>query len=111
MEDRPIKEMLKASLDAEPEHNGNVVDLNMERMERRFLNATEVKPQELIKLVLRDMGERYQNVVKCYVTLVIDAGDSFTVSNYRAGLTRSEEVAFRSLGLQEAMDNWRFGGE
>lgn len=103
-----IKQALVASLELEGEQPAeNVVDLSMERLERRQLTATEVTPEQLLMLCLRDV-ERL-NVVKCYVTMISDEGDSFTVSNYRAGLSRSEEVAFRSLGMQEALDNWRFG--
>lgn len=113
MGDRPrltLLESLKQSVAETPEQTENVVDLFRERCERGELSSSEIKPLDLLRLVIED-AERKGNVVKCYVTLVSDTTDAFTVTNYRAGLNREEEVAYRQLGLQEAVDRWRFGGD
>lgn len=122
MPDRPkltLVENLKQSIaledalsSSEPEEHkeNNVVDLARERMDRGALTSKDVTPAQLLEVVCEDVAaSRIGNVVKCYVTLIAEDESSFTVSNYRAGLNRAEEVAFRQLGLQEAVDNWRFG--
>lgn len=119
--DRPkltLVETLRKSIEETPdlaesqtqeEQTENVVDLSIERMRRSdVITSKDVTPQMLFELIASDL-EQMKNCVKCYVTLISDDGDSFLVSNYRAGLNRQEEVAFRSLGVQEALDNWRFG--
>lgn len=92
----------------EPQPSAEVVDLFREKVVRGEMMAKDITPQQLIEIVAEDI-ERLGNVVKCYVTLIADDEDCFTVSNYRAGLNRVEEVSFRQLGVQEAVDNWRFG--
>ena len=116
MGDRPkltLVETLRASLnetETKPEHReeSNVVDLAVERIGRTDVLAKDVTPEDLLKFILSD-APLMASAFKCYVTMISDDGAAFTVTNFRAGLDRSEEVAFRSLGLQEAMDNWRFG--
>ena len=115
MADRPkltLVESLKKSLEVEEQKENNVVDFSKEKIDRAVergeLTANDVTPAQLLSIISEDV-ERLGNVVKCYVTLIAEDDSSFTVSNYRAGLSRSEEVAFRQLGLQEAVDNWRFG--
>ena len=115
MEDGPslnLIENLKASLDAEEADSGNVVDLGAERLlrGRDSLTPDQVTPQEVLKLAMEDCS-KLGNISKCYVTLIVDEGDErMGTINYRAQMTRTEEIAFRQLGLQEQIDNWRVGG-
>lgn len=90
------------------EAGAEIVELDLERIERSGLTAKDVTPEDILRLCLKDVKAK-GNVVKCYVTLISELEDSFTVSNYRSNLTRTEEVAFRQLGVTEAVDSWRFG--
>lgn len=109
MTDRPkltLIESLKQSV--EEARQGEVVDLALERINRHGVNCKDVTVQQLLKVVTNDV-ERMENATKCYITVIQDTPEAFTVSNYRCGLDRQEEVSFRTLGVHEAMDNWRFG--
>ena len=82
-----------------------VVDFEVERAERAE-EAAGVRPISLLKMALKD-AQKDNTIVKAYVTLIRDDKDSFSTINYRAGLKRTEEIAFRQLGVQEALEGWR----
>lgn len=71
------------------------------------LGPTEVAPETILKMALKDCEAWGTRAVKAYITVVLDDGVSFSQAHYRAGLTREQEIAFRQLGLAECMDGWR----
>ena len=86
---------------------GNVVDFRNAKVDSGTLLAREVTPAEVLTQALEDLGSL--NVAKCYITLVIDNGETWATTNYRANLTRAEEIAFRQLGITEMLESWRNG--
>jgi hypothetical protein len=107
--------VLSLALAAEPveedeEEINNVIDFQVARAECSAVNTADVTPETVLKLALQDVqaGGQYKDTVKkCYITLVLDTGETFSTCNYRANLTRIEEVAFRQLGVSESLEGWR----
>lgn len=97
-----LKEHLRQSLELT-----NLVDLEVERAERGLVPNAEVTPETLLRLALKDCELAKGRITKCYVTLIEDEGDSMSTTNMRANLTRTEEIAYRQLGLTEAIESWR----
>lgn len=100
-----IIEVLKASLEQE---ESNVVDFEVEKLSReRHADPRNMMPDKCLALALADC-KQFGDVIGCYVTLIReDAGEALTVESYRAGLNRAEEIAYRQLGLNEAIENWK----
>jgi hypothetical protein len=101
------------TIEATPEDcAGEVIDFEVERASRKPLDNADVSPATVLKMALEDITTGpYHNCSKVYVTLVLDNDSTFSTCNYRANLTRIEEVAFRQLGVAEAIDGWRGRGE
>jgi hypothetical protein len=94
-------------IEVEFDASAEVIDFEVQRAARRLLDNTEVSPATILKMALDDVLGPYQHCTKAYITLVLDNGKSFTTCNYRANLSRIEEVAFRQLGVTESMEGWR----
>jgi hypothetical protein len=99
---------LTAGATAQGPEPTNVVNFGQERLARvpEKLSATDITPDQLIPFIANDI-KTMGTISKCYVTLVSEEADCFHVTNYRAGLNRTEEIAYRLLGVLEAMENWR----
>jgi hypothetical protein len=107
-------EMAAALLEAagyivvDEDESAEVIDFEVERASRVNMDNAEVKPETILKMALEDVTGPYQGkCTKAYITLVLDNGKAFSTCNYRANLSRIEEVAFRELGLTEAISGWR----
>ncbi len=106
-----LLEALEKSVALEPEpKENNVVNFAVERLSRKGedLRPQDIAVTDLLSLIQSDVA-KYGDVTKCYVTLVREDEKAFTVVNYRAGVSRVEEIALRQLGVQEVIDSWRFG--
>lgn len=96
-----------------PNTSGNTVtDFDVERLDRKrdSLWAHDVTPEQLLKLALLDCS-KHEGVFGCYITLIRrrEEDGGLQTQNYRSGLNRLEEVAYRQLGLVEQLDAWRNG--
>lgn len=89
------------------EENAAVVDLSLERIERGDMSCQQVTPEQVLRLALRELDQT-EGITKCYVTLIQETPEGpITTINMRSRLSRQEEVAFRQLGVHEAIDSWR----
>lgn len=89
-----------------PDPGSNVVNLSVERLIRKApASCEQVSVRELLELALAELSD---NAVKCYLTIIEkDPEGGFSLDNYRSGLLRSEEIAYRQMGVLEAMENWK----
>lgn len=99
-----LKDDLKASIDDYT--TDNVVDFEVEKLQRKSVDATQVMPDKCLALAMLDCKE-YGDVIGVYVTLIRESPDSLSTENYRAGLDRAQEIAYRQLGVQEAIERWK----
>lgn len=97
----------------ENDATAEVIDFEVQRASRSIIDSGEVRPETILKMALEDVttgpygGGR---CVKAYITLILDDGKSFSTCNYRANLSKIEEVAFRQMSVAEAIEGWRGGG-
>jgi hypothetical protein len=112
-------EMAKALLEAagfevvDGDCSAEVIDFEVERASRLNMDNAEVRPETILKMALEDVTTgpyRDGRCTKAYITLVLEDGKTYSTCNYRANLSKIEEVAFRQLGVTEAVSGWR-GGE
>ena len=99
-----LKENLKQSL-ALIEAPSNVIDLDVERADRREISNRDVTPETVLKMALREC-EKSGNVTQCYITLVEDTPEGMSTTNLRSNMSRIEEIAYRQLGLAEAIEQY-----
>ncbi|HEY6020615.1 MAG TPA: hypothetical protein VIY48_12210 [Candidatus Paceibacterota bacterium] len=113
-----VLEALRASVAAEGKQGTNVTNLAEVRMKREAAKgpgkitgdnplAYDVSVKQCLEMALKD-ADRI-GAVKCYVTMICDDGDTWSTNNYRSCLTRIEEIAFRQLGVTEAINRWTGG--
>jgi predicted NUDIX family phosphoesterase len=98
--------------DKQAEEPSNVVQLGVERLLRNGpqMDAKDATPLDVIRLVEHDIIES-GNVTACYVTLITNQDNHFEVTNYRSNLARTEEIAYRQMGVQQAIENWKLDAE
>lgn len=83
----------------------NLIDLEIERIDRSAADCGDVTPEQILRIALRDTQEG--DVRACYVTLINESGEAESSTHYRSNLTRSEEAGYRQLGVQQILDDWR----
>lgn len=102
--DATLVELLRESVE-----NSNVVDFEVEKINRRHIDARDVMPDKCLALALQDTKQR-GDVIGCYITLIVEEPETMSTVNYRAGLSRTEEIAYRQVGVQEAIESWKENG-
>lgn len=96
-----LKEHLKKSL-AET----NLIDLDVERADRGLISNSDVTPETVLKLAIKECQES-GHVTQCYITLIEESPDGLSTINLRSNMSRVEEIAYRQVGLAEAIEMWR----
>ena len=79
-------------------------DLDLERLKHE--EGNECKPATLLKRALQDC-EEYGDVAKITIMMIRDGGDTWNAVDYRANMTRSEEIAFGLMQVLSIIERWR----
>lgn len=86
-----------------------VVDFEVEQAERTK-SASEIVPTTLLKMAVLE-AQSDPNIEKAYITMLRKNEDgTFTTINFRCGMDMVEELAYRQVGVTEAIDRWRGDG-
>lgn len=83
----------------------SVVDFEVKQAEQA--RAPDLKPSTLLKMALLD-AQSDPNINRAYITLIRENADgSLTLVNYRAGMNTAEEIAYRQVGVSEAIEGFK----
>ena len=109
-EDKTPKPKMTLIESSPPPEEQTVVDFNKEKLARRGgkAMACDINAETVLEMALmdcREAGDR--GPAKAYITLVYENDTASTTVNYRCQLSHLEEVAYRQLGLSEAIENWK----